>query len=170
VSSIAIDELRRCKKCQALYDNNSPTHKGFCPADGRQHERGNFDYQLMFGVHQLEAQSDWRRCKRCQVIFYNGFGQGRCAADPDAQDPHSADMSRDFWVPYGQLETEQLQVGWEFCTKCNVLFYAHSQTPNANHCTAGGEHEPNPDARRYSLVHGMPLPVPFDDGPELNPV
>jgi hypothetical protein len=167
--AIATDNLRRCKKCQVLYDNSS-SNKGFCPADGHQHERGGFNYQLSFRFAKPNTQSDWRRCKKCQAIFFNGMGQGRCAADVDARDPHTADMARDFGVPYGDSETEHVQTGWEFCTKCNGLFYSRSKTPNANHWTAGGEHASSPEARRYNLVHGRPLPVLFDEGTELHPV
>ncbi len=162
MSTIATDGLRCCKKCQTLYDNNSSSDKGFCPADGRQHEREGFNYQLSFGINTSDAQSDWRRCKRCLALFYNGYGQGKCAADPDAQEPHEADMKRDFWVPHGRPETKNVEAGWEFCTKCNVLFYARSKKRNANHCTGGGEHEANPEARRYTLTHDRPLPVLID--------
>ncbi|MDX6633936.1 MAG: hypothetical protein QOF06_139 [Solirubrobacterales bacterium] len=170
MSSIAVKNLRRCKKCQSLYDNNSSSNKGFCPADGQSHERSNFDYQLTFGISERNAQSNWRRCTRCQAIFFNGYQQGRCPADPDAREPHRADPARDFRIPYGRPESEHVRAGWEFCTKCDALFYAHSQAPEENHCTAGGEHQAHPDAYRFALTHGRPLPVLIDEGTELNPV
>jgi hypothetical protein len=161
VSTIAIAELRRCKKCQTLYNNGSSSSKGFCPADGRKHEETAFNFQLMFGIPQSDAQSGWRRCKRCEAIFFNN-DEGRCAADPNAQEHHTPDMARDLRIPHGRPETEHVQAGWEFCTKCNVLFYARSDEPNMNHCTAGGEHAFNPGAFHFTLVHGQPLPVKLD--------
>jgi hypothetical protein len=169
VSTIAIDDLRRCKKCQTLYNDDSSS-KGFCPADGRHHERGGFNYQLTFGIHTSDAQSGWRRCKRCEAIFFNGEEKGRCPADVNARDPHTPDMARDLSVPHGRPETDHVQAGWEFCTKCNVLFFARSTEANMDHCTAGGEHVLHPDAFHFTLVHGQPLPVKIDDGPELHPI
>jgi hypothetical protein len=169
VSPIAIDGLRRCKKCQTLYDDRA-RGKSFCPADGQRHEPGKFDYQLQFGIAEQSTQSDWRRCQHCQAIFFNGYAHGRCPSDPGAKQPHVADPAQDFHVPYGRAENDHVQAGWEFCVKCNVLFYSGSTTPNATHCTAGGEHEANPDGLHFTLVHGLPLPVLIDNGPEQNPI
>ena len=167
MSTIAIEHLRRCGKCQTLYNNDRSSSKGFCPADGRRHEEthssSNFNFQLMFGTRQSDAQFDWRRCKECEAIFFNGDGKGKCAADPNAQNRHTPDMSRDFGVPHGRPEAAHVQAGWEFCTKCNVLFYARSDEPNMNHCTGGGEHEFNPGALHFTLIHDQGLPVKLDD-------
>jgi hypothetical protein len=169
MSPIAVDNLRRCQKCQALYDDGGRA-SSFCPADGHRHEPGKFNYQLQFRLAEQSSQSDWRRCQKCQAIFFNGYAQGRCASDPQARAPHAADPARDFRVPYGRGEDGHVQAGWEYCVKCDVLFYSRSTTPNADHCTAGGEHEANPDALHFTLVHGRPLPVLIDEGPEQNPV
>jgi hypothetical protein len=170
VSTIAVDGLRRCEKCQTLYKTPASSDRSFCPADGQQHARGDFNYQLTFGINERNTQSNWRRCTRCQAIFFNGYGQGKCASDPAAQAPHTADVTKDFRVPHSRQGTDHVQTDWEFCTKCNVLFYSRSKTLNANHCTAGGEHEASPAASRFALIHDRPLPVLIDHGPELNPI
>lgn len=161
MSSIAIDKLRRCKKCQTLFnDNSSP--KGFCPADGHRHEGSEFNYQLTFGVPTSDAQPGWRRCTKCEAIFFDDANKGRCPSDPKAQAHHTPDPARNFEVPHGRPETDHVRAGWEFCTKCNVLFYARSNEPNMNHCTGGGEHAFNPGAFHFTLTHGKPLPVLID--------
>ncbi|HEX6665826.1 MAG TPA: hypothetical protein VF081_04465 [Solirubrobacterales bacterium] len=161
MSTIAIDGLRRCKKCQTLYRDSSSS-KGFCPADGGTHERSGLNYQLTFGIPTSDAQPAWRRCTKCEAIYFSGDRKGRCAADPNAQAHHTPDDSRDLSIPHGRPETEHVQAGWEFCTKCNVLFYSRSTEPNMNHCTGGGEHAAHPDAFHFTLTHGQPLPVRID--------
>lgn len=163
MSTIATAGLRRCRKCQTLYNSNPPSAQGSCPADGHTHEKTAFDFQLMFDIPQSDAQSEWRRCTRCEAIFFNDKKKGKCNADPDARDPHTPDMARNFGVPHGRPETEHVQAGWEFCMKCNALFFARSDEPNMNHCTGGGEHVSHPDAFHFTLTHGQKLPVKLDD-------
>lgn len=165
MSTIAIAELRRCRKCQTLFNNNPPSTQGSCPADGHTHEKTAFNYQLTFGIPQSDAQSEWRRCKRCEAIFFNDDGKGKCNADRNAKEPHTPDMTHNLAVPHGRPESEHVQGGWEFCVKCNGLFYDRSDEANVNHCTGGGEHEFHPEALHFTLIHGQKLPVKLDDGP-----
>lgn len=153
----AMSELRRCGKCQTLYYNGKTSTKGFCPADGRRHEPTDFNFQLLIGIPESDAQSGWCRCERCEAIVFNDGG-GVCDADPNAKEHHRPDTSRDLGIPHGRAETDHVQGGWEFCVKCHALFYSRSTAANMNHCAGSGEHEANPGALHFTLIHGQPLP------------
>jgi hypothetical protein len=154
VSTNAISELRRCTKCQTLFYNGKVSSGGFCPADGRRHEpESHFNFHLKAAGQESDAQGGWCRCKNCEAVFFNN-GEGVCDADPNLASPHVAAEGHDFGVPHNRPEDDFVQSGWEFCTKCNVLFYAHSREENMNHCAGTGEHAFNPGALHFTLEHG----------------
>jgi hypothetical protein len=156
-------DMRQCTKCLSLFFNPEVA-KSACPSDGRTHAPGRFNFILDFGrPPRAHEQGDWYRCVRCQAVFFGGPSgiQGIC----DRHGRHQADTHQNFVLPHGLDGSDNAQTGWEFCTKCFVMFY-DGLDKNGN-CAGTGEHQRHPDAFHFVLTHDA---VPIDPGTALHPV
>lgn len=125
-----------CPKCQGMHFAGFP-FKGVCPADQLQHEQtGSFAYAMIFdsppGDH---IQLGWASCPKCQGMHFAGFpdNKGFCPAD---HLQHSQTGSFAYAMKFGVSQTDNVQVGWRACPKCQGLFFG----PFNGKCPRGGEH------------------------------
>lgn len=104
--------------------------------------------------HPYLGQANWRFCVKCFTMFYDGYSmKGVCLGDP-RKGEHLA-MGYNFVLPHNVPGTPTAQTDWEFCTKCNGMFY--NGYPDKGKCPAdGGGHQNHPDAFRFVLPHNVP--------------
>lgn len=97
----AQDNWRFCGKCYGLFysDNSDP---GFCPQDGKGHQAGHINYQLVHDVShngsQFPDQQTWYWCKKCQGLFFGGSERraGICANISDRDPTHDGTTSGNY--------------------------------------------------------------------------
>jgi hypothetical protein len=151
--------MRHCAACHALF-NDRERFKGLCPASGGPHRSdGHFNYTLFFGMpDNSQLQGAWRPCDRCQAIYFDGYPDKKTCDAGDGHRPNPVFPQFNFMLPHEIQATTDREPGWEYCTKCQVLFL--NRENESSHCAAGGNHELNPGAFHFVLSHGSHPPGP----------
>ncbi len=149
---------RYCGKCHALFFDGYPD-KGKCPADGA-HEAIGYNFVLPHNIAETpNAQKDWEFCVKCNGMFFNGYpDKGKCPTGGGHQ--HHPEAYR-FILPHNIAETPNAQKDWEFCVKCNGMFF--NGYPDKGKCPAGGGHQHHPEAYRFVLPHPIHPSINLED-------
>lgn len=123
-----------CKNCQLLYfgPKQSNSH---CPAGGNHYgyKEGSDNYELIYDLTATAyEQPNWSWCGKCQGLFYYpNVGKSYC---PDGGNHAVGAGSYNYSVAYSyQATSGGYQLGWNWCNKCQGLFFTES-TVGENIC------------------------------------
>jgi hypothetical protein len=115
-----------------------------CPAGGTHTpsgQSGSANYILPYGAPIApSSQNNWRWCNKCQGLFYGGgLAASKCPAG-GTHTPPDQSGSVDYILPYGAPINESGQNNWQWCNKCQGLYYGGNLA--ASKCPAGATHTP----------------------------
>lgn len=141
-----------CKWCDLLFFADSKYLA--CPYIGKTHSVGTVDYYLNHDQPaQAGLQPKWSWCFNCGVIFYGPkVTDSACPGSTNVPpyDTHAAgsNWSYDIWENTGSGQS-----GWNWCNKCQGLFWGNRQ--QAGVCWKNGSHYPGGgvDAVDYRVGH-----------------
>lgn len=99
------------------------------------------------------TQKDWRHCTKCEGLYYGpNAAKSKCPAD---NGHHTAGGSWNYALPHvarTAKQTSKTQPGWNWCSKCQGLFFGPKQ--GASVCPASGRHTVG-GSWNYQLSYGV---------------
>jgi hypothetical protein len=152
-----------CNYCAGLYNidvANTAGSDNFCPNPtfGGHGGTVTYNYLIPHDVGGNYPQPNWRWCTYCDALYYGGHeSTSRC---PNSQSNpywphHNRGVSFNYSLFYysGPTGTNDPQLNWRWCGRCQGLFYDGSLPRGAsNICPAGsGGHTPGSGSYDYGL-------------------
>jgi len=160
---------RWCNKCQGIWFAQNLVTGGKCPAGGAHNTAGSRNYALNHYLNNespgAPVQLAWRWCNKCQGLFFGGStSTGYCPAAGghdftnsgnygvenfhDVATLVATDQGNNYAPPPSPpppppdvliLGNSNLQFNWQWCYKCQGMFYFGGTTSGT--CFAGGGHD-----------------------------
>lgn len=128
----------QCGNCRGMYFT-AGTDQGVCPAGGQHDGSASSHYIIDAGADPAahpHGQSAWAWCHKCEGL---GYGPQFASSHCPAGNQHDAAQSADYTLDIEAADTPaDLQRGWQWCNRCQGLFFAAGGT--AGVCPAGNGH------------------------------